>query len=63
MFSGGECYGMSSFSKWYFLNHKTGEEEPFSDLFIPEMAYPDCDVIVPQDIIATKAFQYTTKSR
>jgi hypothetical protein len=63
MFSGGECYGMSSFSKWYFLNHKTGEEDAFFDLFqSPEMGVsPTGDVIVPQDIIATKAFQYTTK--
>jgi hypothetical protein len=63
IFSGGECYGMSTFAKWYFLNHKTGGDDAFFSLFqSPEMGVsPTGDVIVPQDIIATKAFQYTTK--
>ena len=63
IFSGGECYGMSTFAKWYFMNHKAGEEDAFFDQFqSPEMGVsPTGDIIVPQDIIATKAFQYTTK--
>lgn len=61
-FSGGECYGMSSFAKWYFLNKKspfTGGL--FSKFQSPQMGTsPTGDIIVPQDIVATKAFQYTT---
>lgn len=63
IFSGGECYGMSTFSKWFYLNKKTTETGGFYNLFrSPQMGVsPTGDVITPQDVIATKAFQYTTK--
>lgn len=63
IFSGGECYGMSTFAKWYYLNKKTSASDALFDLFrTPQMGVsPTGDIITPQDVIATKAFQYTTK--
>lgn len=63
VFSGGECYGMSSFSKWYYLNKKSFLNGGlFNKYKSPQMGVsPTGDIIVPQDVIATKAFQYTTR--
>lgn len=63
LFSGGECYGMSTFAKWYYMNKKTSASDALYNLFkTPQMGVtPKGDAITPQDIIATKAFQYTTK--
>ncbi|MFA7672559.1 MAG: zinc-ribbon domain-containing protein [Clostridia bacterium] len=62
VFTRGECYGMSTFAKWYYLNKKSGNNG-FAELFkSPQMGVsPTGDIIIPQDVIATKAFQYTTR--
>jgi len=63
-FRGGECYGMSSFAKWYFLNIKdsfTGDGfySKYTDIEMGVSADDPSDIITQQDLIATMAFQYT----
>ncbi|MBN2222899.1 MAG: hypothetical protein JW708_11880 [Vallitaleaceae bacterium] len=61
-YSGGECYGMSTFAKWYYLNKKGTEGNLTPKFLTPDMGTsPSGDVIRPQDIIATRAFQYTNQ--
>lgn len=63
LFSSGECYGMSTFAKWFYLNKKTTSNGGLFKLYkTPQMGVsPTGEAILPQDVIATKAFQYTTR--
>jgi hypothetical protein len=61
---GGECYGMSSFAKWYFLNIKGFEDDKglykrFTDVTVGISSSDPDDTITHQDFIATMTFQYT----
>lgn len=59
LYTGGECYGMASFAKWYWFNHGGGLYSKFTDTNMGVSYDDNSDVITGQDIIATMAFQYT----
>ena len=62
--SGGECFGMATFSLWYYQNKKSGNGDLYNAFhetifgsFLDK--YENIDTIYTQDIIATRAQRYT----